>query len=76
MKGFLLFNMPAIRQRLDDKLFVGLDHKKAKHRGVTRPLYGGEAKEKEFWKTEDCFEKMGVAELYRAACTPFQKRAT
>ena len=58
VEGFLLYNMPAVRRRLDGKLFVRLDHKEAKHRRMTRPLYGAEAKEGEFWKTEDYFEKM------------------
>lgn len=48
IKGFLLYNIPAVRQRLNCKLFVRLDHKEARHRRMTRPLYGAAAKEGEF----------------------------
>lgn len=58
IEGFLLYNMSAIRQRLDCKLFVRLDHAEAKHRRMTRSQYGSDAEEGEFWKTEDYFEKM------------------
>ena len=58
IEGFLLYNVPAVRQALDCRLFVRLDHREAKHRRMARPLYGAEAKEGEFWKTEDYFEKM------------------
>ncbi len=58
MEGFLLYHLPDIRRRLDGKLFVRLDHQEAKRRRLTRPFYGAEAKEGEFWKTEDYFEKM------------------
>ena len=35
-----------------------LDHQEARRRRLTRPSYGTEAKEGEFWRTEDYFEKM------------------
>ena len=35
-----------------------LDHQEARRRRLTRPSYGAEAKEGEFWKTEDYFENM------------------
>ena len=56
--GYLLYNNPTIRQMLDVKLFFRLSHKVAKERRFTRQGYGPEAKEGEFWKTEDYFEKM------------------
>ena len=58
MEGFLLYHLPDIRRRLDGKLFVRLDRREARRRRLTRPFYGAEAKEGEFWKTEDYFEKM------------------
>lgn len=58
IEGFMLYNIPEIRDRLDCRLFVRLSHKEAKHRRMTRPQYGIEAKEGEFWKTEDYFEEM------------------
>ena len=48
MEGFLLYNMPDIRKRLDTRLFVKLSHQEANHRRMTRPHYGAEAKEGEF----------------------------
>lgn len=57
-EGFLLYHMADIRTRLDGKLFIRLNHQEAKRRRLTRPSYGTEAKEGEFWKTEDYFEKM------------------
>ena len=58
MEGFLLYHSSDVRRRLDGKLFVRLDHQEARRRRLTRPSYGAEAKEGEFWKTEDYFEKM------------------
>lgn len=58
VEGFLLYNMPDIRKRLDTRLFVSLSYNEAKHRRMTRPHYGAEAKEGEFWKTEYYFEKL------------------
>ena len=58
MEGFLLYHRPDVRDRLDGRLFVRLDHQEARRRRMTRPSYGTEAKEGEFWKTEDYFEKM------------------
>ena len=45
VEGFLLYNMPDIRKRLDTRLFVKLSHKEAKHRRTIRPHHGAEAKE-------------------------------
>lgn len=42
----------------DGRLFLRLDHQEAKRRRLTRRNYGVEAKEGEFWKTEDYFETM------------------
>jgi nicotinamide/nicotinate riboside kinase len=56
--GFLLYQNPEIRKRLDLRSFFRLSHKVAKERRFTRPGYGFEAKPGEFWKTEDYFEKM------------------
>lgn len=58
IEGFLLYHLPDVRRRLNGKLFVRLDHEEARRRRLTRPSYGVEAKEGEFWKTEDYFEKM------------------
>ena len=58
IEGFLLYHTANIRERLDGKLFLTLHHAEAKRRRLTRPSYGPEAKEGEFWKTEDYFEKM------------------
>lgn len=58
LEGFLLYHMSAIRNRLDGKLFLRLNHEEARRRRSTRPSYGAEAKEGEFWKAEDYFEKM------------------
>ena len=58
MEWFLLYHLPDVRSRFDGKLFVRLDHQEARRRRLTRPSYGAEAKEGEFWKTEDYFEKM------------------
>lgn len=59
LEGFLLYHHADVRRRLDAKLFVRLDHAEAKKRRFTRPGYGSaEAKQDEFWKTEDYFEKM------------------
>lgn len=55
---YLLYHSPDVRDRLDGRLFVRLDHQEARRRRLTRPSYGSEAKEGEFWKTEDYFEKM------------------
>lgn len=57
IEGFLLYNMDKISRRLDGRLFIRLDYHEAKHRRLTKPLYGDEAKEGEFWKTEDYFNK-------------------
>jgi nicotinamide/nicotinate riboside kinase len=62
--GFLLYQNPAIRERLDVKLFFRLSYKVAKERRFTRQGYGSGAKPDEFWKTEDYFEKM-VWRCYR-----------
>lgn len=56
--GFLLYQNPIIRERLDVKLFFRLSYKVAKERRFTRQGYGPEAKPDEFWKTENYFEKM------------------
>ena len=58
IEGFLLYHLSEVRRRLDGKLFVRLDHQEARRRRLTRPSYGAEAKEGEFWKTEDYFETM------------------
>lgn len=58
VEGFMLFNVPDIREWFDARLFVRLSHGEARRRRMARPDYGGEAKEGEFWKTEDYFEKM------------------
>lgn len=58
IEGFLLYHMSDVRGRLDGRLFVRLDHQEARRRRLTRPSYGAEAKDGEFWKTEDYFEKM------------------
>ena len=58
LEGFLLYHRPDVRSRLDGRLFVRLDHKEARRRRLTRPFYGAEAKEGEFWKTDHYFEKM------------------
>lgn len=58
LEGFLLYHRANVRERLDAKLSVRLDHAEARRRRLTRPSYGAEAKEGEFWKTEDYFEKM------------------
>ncbi|KAL9617192.1 MAG: hypothetical protein Q9160_007997 [Pyrenula sp. 1 TL-2023] len=57
LEGFLLYHRDDVRRRLDGKLFVRLDHEEARQRRMTRPSYGVEAKEGEFWKTKDYFEK-------------------
>ena len=56
--GFLLYQNPEIRKRLDLLLFFRLSRGVAKKRRFTRPGYGPDAKPGEFWKTEDYFEKM------------------
>lgn len=58
IEGFMLYNVPEIRERLDVRLFVRLSHGESKRRRMSRPNYGAEAKEGEFWKTEEYFEKM------------------
>ena len=58
LEGFLLHHRSDVRAMLDGRLFLRLDHQEAKRRRLTRPNYGAEAKEGEFWKTEDYFEKM------------------
>lgn len=58
MEGFLLYHTSDIWTRLDGKLFMRLDHQEARRRRLTRPSYGSEAQEGEFWKTEDYFEKV------------------
>lgn len=58
LKGFLLHHRSDVRAMLDGRLFLRLDHQEAKRRRLTRSNYGTEAKEGEFWKTEDYFEKM------------------
>ena len=58
IEGFLLYHLADVRRRLDGRLFVRLDHQEARRRRLTRPSYGAEAKEGEFWKTEDYFENM------------------
>lgn len=57
-EGFTLFDVVEIRERFDVRLFVRLSRGEAKRRRMNRPNYGSEAKEGEFWKTEDYFEKM------------------
>ncbi len=58
LEGFMLFNVAEIRERCDVRLFVRLSRGEARRRRMERPNYGSEAKEGEFWKTEDYFEKM------------------
>ncbi len=58
VEGFMLFNFAGIRERCDVRLFVRLSRGEARRRRMKRPGYGSEAKEGEFWKTEDYFEKM------------------
>ena len=53
-----MYHLSDVRRRLDGKLFVRLDHQEARRRRLTRPSYGTEAAEGEFWKTEDYFENM------------------
>ena len=57
LKGFC-YHLADVRRRLDGKLFVRLDHQEARRRRLARSSYGAEAKEGEFWKTEDYFENM------------------
>ena len=58
MEGFLLYHRSDVREMLDGRLFIRLDHQEARRRRLQRPNYGAEAKEGEFWKTEDYFEKI------------------
>lgn len=58
LEGFLLYRSCDVRGRLDGKLFLRSDYEEARRRRLSRPSYGVEAKEGEFWKTEDYFEKM------------------
>lgn len=58
LEGFLLYHISDILTRLDGKLFIRLDHQEARRRRLTRPSYGSEAQDGEFWKTEDYFEKI------------------
>lgn len=58
MEGFLLYHRSDVRNMLDGRLFVRLDYQEARRRRLTRPNYGTEAKEGEFWKTQDYFERM------------------
>ena len=56
--GLMLYNIEAVRSRLDVRLLIRLSHDEAKRRRMTRQNYGASAKPEEFWKTEDYFEKM------------------
>lgn len=58
IEGFLLYHRSDVQTMLDGRLFMRLDHQEARRRRLARPNYGAEAKEGEFWKTEDYFEKM------------------
>lgn len=58
VEGFLLYHRSDVRAMLDGRLFLRLDHQEARRRRLTRPNYGAEAQEGDFWKTEDYFEKM------------------
>lgn len=58
VEGLMLYNIEAVRSRLDVRLFLRLSHDNAKQRRMTRRNYGADAKPEEFWKTEDYFEKM------------------
>lgn len=58
LEGFLLYHISDVLTRLDGKLFIRLDHQEARRRRMTRPTYGSEAQDGEFWKTEDYFEKI------------------
>ena len=58
LEGFLLYHASNVLTRLDGKLFIRLDHQEARRRRMTRPSYGSEAQDGEFWKTEDYFEKI------------------
>ena len=58
VEGFLLYHQPDIRSRLDGRLFVRLNHDEARYRRMNRPGHESNAKEGEFWKTEDYFETM------------------
>lgn len=58
LEGFLLYHISDVLTRLDGKLFRILDHQEARRRKMTRPSYGSEAQDGEFWKTEDYFEKI------------------
>lgn len=57
LEGFLLYHSSDVLTRLDGKLFIRLDHQEARRRRLTRPSYGSEAQDGEFWKTEDYFGK-------------------
>lgn len=56
--GFLLYQNPLIRSKLDIRLFFRLSYEVAKQRMCTRPGYGAGAKPNESWKAEDYFDKM------------------
>lgn len=60
LEGFLLHHRSDVRAMamLDGRLFLRLDHQEVKRRRLTRSDYGTEAKEGEFWKTDDYFETM------------------
>lgn len=53
-----MYHISDVLTRLDGKLFIRLDHQEARRRRLTRPSYGSEAQDGEFWKTEDYFEKI------------------
>ena len=58
IEGFMLFNIAEIGERLVARLLVRLSYGAAKQRRMMRLCYGVEAKKGEFWKTEDCFDKV------------------
>ena len=58
LEGFLLYHQADVHNRLDGRLFIRLDYEEARRRRIERPGYERQAKEGEFWKTEDCFDKM------------------
>lgn len=58
LEGFLLYHISNVLTRLDGKLFIRLDHQEARRRRLTRPSYGNQAQDGEFWKTENYFEKI------------------
>lgn len=58
IEGILLYHDYEIRRKLSDKLFVRLDHEEARRKRLSRPSYGDEVKEDEFWRTHDYFKRM------------------